>query len=89
MNFPVQMGDFNILGKMLFYMGLNILTSLADKGTWGRALQLIKLFDPINIYLPHNAEYFLLAAEIYLVNEQALKAYELLKREFIFTDRFF
>lgn len=82
MDFPVQMGNFNILGKILFDMGLNILNSLVDKEAWGLAFQLIQSFDLIDINLSHNAEYFLLSAEIYLANKQAIKAYELLKCEF-------
>lgn len=82
MGFPVQMGNFNILGKILFDMRLNILNSLMDKEAWGLALQLIQPLDLIDINLPHNAEYFLLSAEIYLANKQTIKAYELLKCEF-------
>ncbi|XP_025263596.1 uncharacterized protein LOC105259189 [Camponotus floridanus] len=73
----VQIGIFSILGKILLDIGLNILTSLVDEEAWGLALQFIQL---LNIYnLPYNAKYFLLSAEIYLANNKAVKACDLLK----------
>lgn len=74
------MGTFNILGKMLFDIKLDILTSLVDKEAWRLALWFIQSLDTNN--LPCNAEYFLLLAEIYLANKKAVKAYDLLKCEF-------
>ncbi|XP_071626837.1 uncharacterized protein [Temnothorax longispinosus] len=73
----VQMGTFNILGKILFEIGLDILTNLVDKEAWGLALWLIQSLHMYN--LPYNAEYFLLTAEIYLANKEVIKAYDLLK----------
>ncbi|XP_071563681.1 uncharacterized protein [Temnothorax nylanderi] len=73
----VQMGTFNILGKILFEIGLDILTNLVDKEAWGLALWLIQSLHMYN--LPYNAEYFLLTAEIYLANKEVVKAYDLLK----------
>ncbi|XP_018360746.1 PREDICTED: uncharacterized protein PF14_0093-like [Trachymyrmex cornetzi] len=73
----VQMGTFDILGKILFDIGLNILINSMDNEAWGLALGLIQT---LNIHdLQCNAEYFLLSAEIYLANKKAVKAYDLLK----------
>lgn len=84
------MGNFNVLGKMLFDMGLDILNSLMDKEAWGLALRLTQSLDLIDINFPHNAQYFLLLAEIYLANKLPLKAYDLLKCEFTLQiDSFF
>lgn len=81
LDISVQIGIFSILGKILFDIGLNILTSLMDEEAWGLALQFIQ---SLNIYnLPYNARYFLLSAEIYLANNKAVKACDLLKCEFI------
>lgn len=87
MDFLVQMGTFNILGKILFDIGLDILTSLVDQEAWGLALWLIQSLNVHN--LPYNAEYFLLSAEIYLANKKAVKACDLLKCEFICKDHQF
>lgn len=81
------MDTFNILGKILFDLGLDILINLVDNDAWGLALGLIQT---LNIHdLPCNAEYFLLSAEIYLANKKAVKACDLLKCEFIFRDQLF
>jgi len=82
------MGTFDILGKILFDIGLDILTNLVDNEAWGLALYLIQ---SLNIHdLSCNAEYFLLSAEIYLANKKAVKACDLLKCEFILQKlRFF
>ncbi|XP_018352292.1 PREDICTED: uncharacterized protein LOC108754466 [Trachymyrmex septentrionalis] len=73
----VQMGIFDILDKILFDIGLNILINLMDNEAWGLALGLIQT---LNIHdLQYNAEYFLLSAEIYLANKKTVKAYDLLK----------
>lgn len=81
MDISVQTGTFNILDKIVFDIGLDILTNLVDEEAWGLALQLMQ---SLNVYdLPYNAEYFLLSAEIYLANEKAVKACNLLKCEFI------
>ncbi|KAL6262909.1 hypothetical protein P5V15_005698 [Pogonomyrmex californicus] len=82
----VQLDVFNILGKILFDIGLNILTNLVDKEAWGLALwfiQSLKIYD-----LPYNAQYFLLSAEIYLANKKAVEACDLLKnKNIIYTSR--
>lgn len=74
------MDTFNILRKMLFNIELDVLTNLVGQEAWGLALWLIQSLDMYN--LPYNAKYFLLSAEIYLANKKAIKAYDLLKREF-------
>lgn len=82
MDISVQIGIFSILGKILFDIALDLLTNLVDEEAWGLALEFIQ---SLNIYnLPYNAKYFLLSAEIYLANNKAVKAYDLLKCEFIF-----
>ncbi|XP_039314559.1 uncharacterized protein LOC105193856 isoform X2 [Solenopsis invicta] len=82
----VHMDIFGVLGKILFNIGLNILTSLVDTEAWGLALWLIQ---SLNVHdLPCNADYFLLSAEIYLANKKAIKAYDLLKyKNIICTSR--
>lgn len=53
-----------------------------NKEAWRLALSLI---PSLNIYDSfHDAEFVLLSAEVYLANKKAIKAFELLKCEFIF-----
>ncbi|XP_011875751.1 PREDICTED: uncharacterized protein LOC105566399 isoform X2 [Vollenhovia emeryi] len=72
----VQVGIVDILGKMSCEI-TDILINLGVKEAWGRALLLIQLLDVYN--LSYNATYYLLSAEIYLANEKAIKAYDVLK----------
>jgi len=81
LDFSVQMDIFDILGKISFDIRLNILINLMDNEAWGLALDLIQTLNMHD--LQYNAEYFLLSAEIYLANKKTVKAYDLLKCEFI------
>ncbi|XP_067208947.1 putative histone-lysine N-methyltransferase 1 isoform X2 [Linepithema humile] len=82
----VQTGTCGILSETLFNIGLNILVSLINKEAWGLALSLI---PSLNIYdLLHNAEFFLLSAEVYLGNKKTIEAFDLLKyKNIICTSR--
>ncbi|XP_012283859.1 putative uncharacterized protein DDB_G0282133 isoform X2 [Orussus abietinus] len=82
----VRMGVIVRLHNTLFRLGMGLLTSLADSGSWVLAH---KLLYTIEAHFPRDsASFVLLSAQIYLANRRQLKALSILKsRKMLRTDR--
>lgn len=80
MGFSVQTGAINVVSKILD-IAIYILTKLVIDEIWIQAYKLLEILQICNVY--HDAAFVILSAEIYLANNEVIKAFMLLKRKFI------
>lgn len=88
MDITVQIGATPVLYEILLDVAIHILARLAEMELWVLAF---KLLDDVDIMIKMRirlqeigAVTLLLLAEIYLANDQPVKAFTLLKRELAF-----
>ncbi|XP_043671202.1 MATH and LRR domain-containing protein PFE0570w-like isoform X2 [Vespula pensylvanica] len=78
----VQTGAINVVSKILD-IAIYILTKLVIDEIWIQAYKLLEILQICNVY--HDAAFVILSAEIYLANNQVIKAFMLLKQSNIIS----
>ncbi|KAL2741693.1 putative histone-lysine N-methyltransferase 1 [Vespula maculifrons] len=78
----VQTGAINVVSKILD-IAIYILTKLVIDEIWIQAYKLLEILQICNVY--HDAAFVILSAEIYLANNEVIKAFMLLKQSNIIS----
>ncbi|KAL2722286.1 putative histone-lysine N-methyltransferase 1 [Vespula squamosa] len=79
----VQIGAMNVISEVLLDIAIYILTKLVIDEIWIQAYKLLEILQICNVY--HDAAFVILSAEIYLANNQVIKAFMLLKQSNIIS----